>query len=238
MNKETTPSESSFFMFGLALLAMANRSPENHPSRVIPAQAGIQLLPDMDPRFRGGDVLTFISLGGLRAHDHSVVRDSLHGLRIPGPSDRDFRCATGHPVLSNLIQRETVYRLLRGPQGERLRAIATLGDQSQRTAKAIAWLKANYAKPLRLGDLAEVAHMGVSTLHHHFRALTAMSPLQYQIRGRIPSPKSGLREGTHVCYRMKLSFPIPEPRRVKDGRHQDYGYPPWGEAGYVPWPTV
>ena len=51
------------------------------------------------------------------------------------------------PFLSNLIQREIVYRLLRGPQGERLRAIATLGDQSQRTAKAIAWLKAITRNP-------------------------------------------------------------------------------------------
>jgi transcriptional regulator GlxA family with amidase domain len=87
--------------------------------------------------------------------------------------------------LSNLIQREIVYRLLRGPQGERLRAIATLGDQSHRTAKAIAWLRANYTKPLRLEELAEVARMGMSTLHHHFRALTAMSPLQYQKQLRL-----------------------------------------------------
>ena len=83
------------------------------------------------------------------------------------------------PFLSNLIQREIVYRLLRGFHGERLRAIATLGDQSHRTARAIAWLRANYTKPLRVDKLAEVARMGVSTLHHHFRALTAMSPLQY-----------------------------------------------------------
>jgi AraC-like DNA-binding protein len=89
------------------------------------------------------------------------------------------------PFLSDLIQREIVYRLLRGPQGERLRAIATLGDQSQRTAKAIAWIRANYAKPLRLEELAEVARMGMSTLHHHFRALTAMSPLQYQKQLRL-----------------------------------------------------
>jgi transcriptional regulator GlxA family with amidase domain len=89
------------------------------------------------------------------------------------------------PFLSNLIHREIVYRLLRGLQGERLRAIATLGDQSQRTAKAIAWLRANYAKPLRLEELAEVARMGMSTLHHHFRALTAMSPLQYQKQLRL-----------------------------------------------------
>ncbi len=93
------------------------------------------------------------------------------------------------PFLSDLIQREIVYRLLRGPQGERLRAIATLGDQSQKTAKAIAWLRANYAKPLRLEELAEVARMGMSTLHHHFRALTAMSPLQYQKRLRLQSAR-------------------------------------------------
>jgi len=89
------------------------------------------------------------------------------------------------PFLSTGIQREIVYRLLRGPQGARLRAIATLGDQSHRTAKAIAWLRANYAKPLRVDELAEVARMGISTLHHHFRALTAMSPLQYQKQLRL-----------------------------------------------------
>ena len=89
------------------------------------------------------------------------------------------------PFLSSLIQREIVYRLLRGPEGARLRAIATLGDQSHRTAKAIAWLRINYAKPLRVEELAEVARMGMSTLHHHFRALTAMSPLQYQKQLRL-----------------------------------------------------
>lgn len=87
--------------------------------------------------------------------------------------------------MGNLLQREIVYRLLRGPQGDRLRAIATVGDQSHRTAKAIAWLRVNYTKPLRVEELAEVARMGTSTLHHHFRALTAMSPLQYQKQLRL-----------------------------------------------------
>ena len=89
------------------------------------------------------------------------------------------------PFFSNLIQREVIYRLLRGPRGETLRAIATLGEQSNRTAKAVAWLRENYAKPLRVEDLASVAQMGVSTLHHHFRSLTAMSPLQYQKQLRL-----------------------------------------------------
>jgi AraC-like DNA-binding protein len=89
------------------------------------------------------------------------------------------------PFLSCLIQREVIYRLLRSPQGKHLRAIATLGEQSHRTAKAVEWVRANYAKPLRVEELASVARMGVSTLHHQFRSLTAMSPLQYQKQLRL-----------------------------------------------------
>jgi AraC-like DNA-binding protein len=93
------------------------------------------------------------------------------------------------PFLGSLIQREIVYRVLRTPQGERLREIATTGNLTNRTARAIAWLRANYAKPLRLEELAAEARMGVSTLHHHFRALTAMSPLQYQKQLRLQAAR-------------------------------------------------
>jgi AraC-like DNA-binding protein len=93
------------------------------------------------------------------------------------------------PVLGGLIQREIVYRILRSAEGARLRGIATLGEQSQRTARAIAWIRANYAKPLRVEDVAEIAGMGVSTLHHHFRVLTAMSPLQYQKQLRLQAAR-------------------------------------------------
>ena len=89
------------------------------------------------------------------------------------------------PILSSLIQREIIYRLLRSPQGKHLRAIATLGEQSHRTAKAVEWLRTNYARPLRVEELASMARMGVSTLHHQFRSLTAMSPLQYQKQLRL-----------------------------------------------------
>jgi AraC-like DNA-binding protein len=93
------------------------------------------------------------------------------------------------PFLSGLIEREIIFRILRGPEGARLRAIATSGDQSNRTAKAIAWIKSNYAKPLRVEDLAQIAGMGISTLHHHFRALTAMSPVQYQKQLRLQAAR-------------------------------------------------
>jgi AraC-like DNA-binding protein len=94
-------------------------------------------------------------------------------------------CAQDIGFLSGLIEREIVYRLLRSPQGKHLRAIATLGEQSQRTAKAVGWLRRNYARPLRVEELAEMAQMAVSTLHHHFRTLTAMSPIQYQKQLRL-----------------------------------------------------
>jgi transcriptional regulator GlxA family with amidase domain len=93
------------------------------------------------------------------------------------------------PILSGLIQREIIYRILRGSAGARLRAVATVGDQSHRTAKAIAWITAN-AKPLYVEELAQVANMAVSTLHHHFRILSAMSPLQYQKQLRLQSARS------------------------------------------------
>ena len=93
------------------------------------------------------------------------------------------------PFLGGLIQRELIYRILQSAEGARLRAIATLGEQSHRTARAIAWISANYAKPLRVEDLAGIAGMGVSTLHHHFRVLTAMSPLQYQKHLRLQAAR-------------------------------------------------
>lgn len=84
------------------------------------------------------------------------------------------------PILAPMIKREIIYRLLMGDQGARLRQIVSAGSQSQQIARAIDWLKGNYASPLRIDDLATQVNMSTSTFHHHFRTLTAMSPLQYQ----------------------------------------------------------
>ncbi len=110
------------------------------------------------------------------------------------------------PFLAPLVQREIAYRILRTPQGERLRAIATRGDLSNRTVRAIAWLRANYTKPLRMEELAGIARMGVSTLHHQFRALTAMSPLQYQKQLRLQAARQQMlsngTDATHAAYEV------------------------------------
>ncbi len=83
------------------------------------------------------------------------------------------------PILAPLIQREILYRLLVGEQGARLRQIASAGSQSHQIARAIAWLKRHFTQPLRVEALAAHVHRSPSTFHQHFRALTAMSPLQY-----------------------------------------------------------
>jgi len=84
------------------------------------------------------------------------------------------------PILAPIIQREIYYRLLVGDQGMRLRQMASAGTQSRQVAQAIDWLKNNFTRPLHIDDLATQVNMSTSTFHHHFRALTAMSPLQYQ----------------------------------------------------------
>lgn len=94
------------------------------------------------------------------------------------------------PILAPLIQREIIYRLLTGEQGARLRQIAAAGSQSQQIARAIEWLKGNFAEQLRVDDLAAKANLSTSTFHHHFRAMTALSPLQYQKQLRLQEARN------------------------------------------------
>jgi AraC-like DNA-binding protein len=89
-------------------------------------------------------------------------------------------CSSRHTVLQRLDSPRNRLCLLRYPQGDRLRVIARLYDPGRGTAKALAWLRANYTKPFRLDRLATVARMGISTLNHHFRDATSLSPLQSQ----------------------------------------------------------
>src|ERR1700733_12083171 len=89
------------------------------------------------------------------------------------------------PFFGKLLQREIIYRLLQGSQGDRLRSVATASDQSYLTAKAVTWLRKNFEQTLNVDELASMAGMSRSTLHHHFRGLTAMSPLQFQKQLRL-----------------------------------------------------
>jgi AraC-like DNA-binding protein len=91
--------------------------------------------------------------------------------------------------LRPLLTREIVFRLLKGEQGARLRQTAVLGGHAHRIAGALERLREGFDRPLRVEDVARDAGMSVSGFHHHFKAVTAMSPLQFQKRMRLQAAR-------------------------------------------------
>lgn len=89
------------------------------------------------------------------------------------------------PALAPVYEREILYRVLQGPHGQLLRDIATPETALGRVRKAIQWIRQHYAAPLRIGTLAQLAAMSESAFHRHFKAATALSPLQYQKQLRL-----------------------------------------------------
>jgi len=88
-------------------------------------------------------------------------------------------------VLAPLAEREILYRLLTGDRAHKLRQIALANGRLQQVNRAISWIKTHYREPFRVELVASEARMGSSALHHHFKAVTSMSPLQYQKRLRL-----------------------------------------------------
>ncbi len=121
--------------------------------------------------------------------------------------------------------------MLTSPVGERLRQAVQIGTQTNRVANVINWLRDNFTRSVRIEELAEIAGMGESTLHHHFRALTAMTPLQYQkhlrlnearrlmLNERLDAEKAAHRVGyesaTQFNREYRRMFGIPPKRDVK-----------------------
>jgi transcriptional regulator GlxA family with amidase domain len=83
-------------------------------------------------------------------------------------------------LLAPLVIDEILIRLLRSPIGVRVAQIGLADSGVNGVAKAVSWLRANFSEPMKVEDLAELAHMSVSSFHQHFKAVTSMSPLQYQ----------------------------------------------------------
>jgi len=130
------------------------------------------------------------------------------------------------PTLAPLIQREIHYRLLTGDQSARLRKIAAIDSQAHKIAKAIDWLSANYAAPLSIEQLAARVQMSAPSFHQHFRALAAMSPLQYQKRLRLNEARR-LMLNDHLdaaTAAFKVGYESPSQFSREYARH--FGAPP------------
>ena len=118
------------------------------------------------------------------------------------------------PVLAPLIEREILYRLLRGPRGETLRQMALPSSQLSQIGRAIGLIRRRYEQTIRVEELARTAGMSATSFHRHFRAVTAMSPLQFQKRIRLQEARRRLlarkvdaaRVGFDVGYESASQF--------------------------------
>ena len=110
---------------------------------------------------------------------------------------RLLECPTDARVLAPPVMREIIYRLLIGAQGARLRHIAVLGGDTHRIAKVVDLLRKDFREPLRVESIAQALGMSISGLYHQFKAVTAMSPLQFQKRLRLQEARR-LMLGEHL----------------------------------------
>jgi AraC-like DNA-binding protein len=94
------------------------------------------------------------------------------------------------PVLAPLFSQEMLWRLLAGPLADTVRQIGLADSELSHVSRAIAWIRNNYAEPMRIDDLARLSGLSASAFHRHFRAVTAMSPLQFQKRIRLQHARS------------------------------------------------
>jgi len=134
-------------------------------------------------------------------------------------------------VLMPLITREIIYRLLVGEQGSRLRHLAILGGYTPHIARAVGRLRQDFDQPLRIERLARELGMSVSGFHHHFKAVTAMSPLQFQKQLRLQEARRlmlgedldaasaayrvGYHDASHFNREYKSLFGVPPMRDVQ-----------------------
>ncbi|WP_338667953.1 AraC family transcriptional regulator [Pseudodesulfovibrio methanolicus] len=130
------------------------------------------------------------------------------------------------PILSPLILKEILYRLLMSDLGPRLRQIATAGSHGQQIARAVNWLKGNYTKQLKVERLARETGMSISTFHHHFRALTAMSPLQFQKWLRLHEARRLMLVESQDATTAALQVGYESPSQFSREYKRQFGAPP------------
>jgi len=140
------------------------------------------------------------------------------------------------PMLMPLITREIVYRLLMGEQGARLRHLAVTGGYTPDIAKAVERLRQDFDRPLRIEQIARELGMSASGFHHHFKAVTAMSPLQFQKQLRLQEARRlmlgedleaasaaarvGYYDAAHFNREYKSLFGVPPVRDIQRLRQE------------------
>ncbi|GGF85823.1 AraC family transcriptional regulator [Azorhizobium oxalatiphilum] len=133
-------------------------------------------------------------------------------------------------VLAPAYEREILYRVLQGPLGWMLRDIATPDTALSRIGVAIQWIRENFARPLRVEALAQMAALSVSAFHRHFKAVTALSPLQYQKHVRLLHARSLLISGQGNATSVALGVGYESPNQFSREYARQFGLPPSKDA--------
>jgi AraC-like DNA-binding protein len=135
------------------------------------------------------------------------------------------------PVLGPLVEREILWRLLRSPHGELVRQVG-LGDGTlTRVGQAVRWIRDNSAEPFRVEDLADRASMSVTSFHRHFRAATALSPVQYQKKIRLQRARLLLAAAQDDVTRIAHDVGYQSPSQFSREYRREFGRPPGHDAG-------
>ena len=136
-------------------------------------------------------------------------------------------------ALAPAYEREILFRVLQGPLGWMLRDIATPDTALSRVSVAIQWIRENFAKPLRVEILAEMAALSVSAFHRHFKAVTALSPLQYQKHVRLLHARSLLLAGEGNATSVAFGVGYESPNQFSREYARQFGLPPSRDAALL-----
>jgi AraC-like DNA-binding protein len=134
------------------------------------------------------------------------------------------------PVIAPLIEREILWRLLCGEQGAMLWQIGLADSRLSQISHAIKWIRANYAQILRIEDLAQMAAMSLSSFHRHFRAVTSMSPIQYQKQIRLQEARARLLAQSADVAAVGFAVGYDSPSQFSREYGRVYGAPPGRDA--------
>ena len=134
------------------------------------------------------------------------------------------------PVLGPMLEREIAWRLLSGAQGATVRAIGMADSRLSHVSRAIRWIRTHYAAPLRMEELADVASMGASTFFRHFRAVTSMSPLQYQKQVRLHEARAQLIANAKDVAAVGFDVGYGSPSQFSREYSRMFGAPPGKDA--------
>ncbi|TJV03264.1 MAG: AraC family transcriptional regulator [Mesorhizobium sp.] len=134
------------------------------------------------------------------------------------------------PVLAPMLEREIAFRLLQGPQGAKLRQLARADGRLSQIRRATAWIRSHYNEPIDVTELAELAHMSNASFHRHFKAATAMSPIQYQKQVRLLEARHLLIAESGNATRVAFAVGYESASQFSREYARHFGLPPSRDA--------